>query len=159
MTRNIRASDTRVVFILIKSTFLLAGMSRALGTVKVAENVGRTLGVKTTGFASLFVIYRAIECIAKEPLFCRKYDEQENQDYEKRDCYSSDCRGSHSILELYLSLKVLLAYRPVLPNSFQSLPSQRPVEPNPPSPRSVSSSSLRGFRTIRLIQPISGAST
>ena len=82
-------------------------MSRTLGTIKVAANVGRTLGVKTTRFASLFVIYRTIECIAKEALFCRKYDEQENQDYKKRDCYSSDCRGSHSILELYLMINYI----------------------------------------------------
>jgi hypothetical protein len=56
MARNVRASGTRAFFILIKSTFLLAGMSRAFRAVKMAANVGRTLGVKTARFASLFVI-------------------------------------------------------------------------------------------------------
>jgi hypothetical protein len=107
MTRNVRASDTSVVFILIKSTFLLACMSRAFRAVKMAANVGRTFGIKTARFTSLFIIYRTIECIAKEALFGRKYDEQENQDHEKRDCYISDCRGSHSILELYLMINYI----------------------------------------------------
>jgi hypothetical protein len=53
-------------------------MGRALCTVKVAANVGRTLGVKTAWFASLFAIYRTIECIAKEALFCRN-DYEENE--------------------------------------------------------------------------------
>jgi hypothetical protein len=77
MTRNIRASDTRVVFILIKSTFLLAGVGRTFGTVKMAANVGRTFGVKTAGFTSSFSIYHAIEGIAKESFFRRKYNEEE----------------------------------------------------------------------------------
>jgi hypothetical protein len=57
-----------------------------LGTVKMATNVGRTLGIKTAGFASLFVIYRTVEGVAKEALFRRKYNEQEEENNEKRDC-------------------------------------------------------------------------
>lgn len=52
----------------------------------MATNVGRTLGIKTAGFASLFVIYRTVEGVAKEALFRRKYNEQEEENNEKRDC-------------------------------------------------------------------------
>ena len=61
-------------------------MGGALGTVKMTANVGRTLGVKTTRFTCTFPIYRTVECVAKKALFRRKYDKQEEENYEKRDC-------------------------------------------------------------------------
>lgn len=68
----------------------------------MAANVGRTLCIKTAGFASLFAIYRTVESVTKEALFRRKYDEQEEENNEKRDCYVTNCRGGHSILQLVL---------------------------------------------------------